>query len=311
MVIIACEESKGMRVDAFLAKMIPDVSRARLQTMVEEGCVTLDGKIPRSSQKLKGGERFVVELPTPKPSHLTAEDLPLYIIHEDDDIVVINKAAGMVVHPGAGNHDGTLVNALLYRFPGMSVGDVKRPGLVHRLDKDTSGVMVCAKHDIAYQFLVNAFKNRRVEKIYRAFSIGTFRDRIFESVTGHARHKTDRKRFTTKMPPGTKMAHSRFEVLASAGGISELRVQLMTGRTHQIRAHLADMGKPLIHDELYGSVKAFARIQPSPIRTVAQSLTRHALHAERLSFEHPRAHEEVVFVAEMPEDLQRLHDVMV
>jgi 23S rRNA pseudouridine1911/1915/1917 synthase len=310
MVIIAHDDSVGMRIDAFLAKSLVHISRARLQNLIVEGHVLSDGRKVRSSSKIKGGEQFVVDLPEPRSSQLLAQDLPLTIIHEDDDIIVINKPAGLVVHPGAGNLDGTLVNALLHRYPDMTVGDVKRPGLVHRLDKDTSGVMVCAKHDIAYQFLVNAFKSRRVEKIYRAFCVGSFRDRTFELQTGHARHKTDRKRFTTKMPAGTRLAHSRFEVLAMAGGVAELRVQLLTGRTHQIRAHLADIGRPLLHDELYGGVKAQGRLPASPVRAVADELTRHALHSERLTFEHPSRHVEVVFQAELPPDLQRLHDVL-
>jgi 23S rRNA pseudouridine1911/1915/1917 synthase len=326
--IQADESAIGTRLDAFLAKALPELSRGRLQALIVQGDVTCASKTLRSSQKLKGDEVIDVHLPDPKPSAMLAQDIAIDILHEDDDIIVINKPAGLVVHPGAGNYDQTLVNALLHRFPGLAVGDTERPGLVHRLDKETSGVMVCARNDHAHRFLTEAFKSREVQKVYRAFCVGAFKNKKFELKTGHKRHPTDRKRFTTKVSPlqpvnplaamrgesmeyddngRIRLAHSKFEVLLSVSGVSELKVELLTGRTHQIRAHLADINHPLLHDALYGGVKAMQRLVPSDIREAAMALTRHALHAERLSFVHPTTEKQVEFVAPLPEDLQALH----
>jgi 23S rRNA pseudouridine1911/1915/1917 synthase len=323
--IQADKTSAKLRVDTFLAKVLTNWSRSRIQSLLLEGHIICEQKALQASDKIKGAETFLVNLPDIKPSHLLAQDMPLSILYEDEHIIVINKPAGLVVHPGAGNSDNTLVNALLYRFPGLNVGEVERPGIVHRLDKETSGVMVCARQTQAHLFLCNSFQSREVKKIYRAFCLGSFKSAHFDLKTGHKRHTTDRKRFTTKLsePLDTsnvtflkksgakiRLAHSRFEVLLSRGGISELKVELLTGRTHQIRAHLADIGHPILKDTIYGGIKGIERLPLSNVKEVAKKLSRHALHAEHLSFKHPVTQEIMEFKAPLPDDLLFLHNAL-
>ncbi len=323
--IQADSTSQGLRVDAFLTKALPDWSRSRIQNLLLEGHIVCEQKSMQASDKIKGTETFIVTLPEVKPSHLRAQEMPLSVLYEDEHIIVINKPAGLVVHPGAGNAENTLVNALLYRFPGLNVGEIERPGIVHRLDKETSGVMVCARQTQAHLFLSNSFQSREVKKIYRAFCLGSFKSAQFDLRTGHKRHATDRKRFTTKLTEpldtseisffkkiGTKirLAHSRFEVLLSRDGISEVKVELLTGRTHQIRAHLADTGHPILKDTIYGGIKGIERLPLSNVKEVAKKLTRHALHAEYLSFQHPTTLEIMEFEAPLPDDLLLLHNAL-
>ena len=266
MLFTALAADAGKRLDIFLSKQLPDTSRSRIQAWLE-----LQGE--KISRPVKAGEQFILQVPETKPSPLLAQDLPLEIIYEDADLVVINKPAGLVVHPGAGNPDHTLVNALLYRFPGLCVGDTQRPGIVHRLDKDTSGLMLIARHDQSHLALSLAFKNREIQKIYRAWCVGTFNQNSFILKTGHKRHPTHRKRFTTQCDTG-RMAHSEFEIMSTRENTTELRIKIFTGRTHQIRAQLADIGHPILGDMLYGGPKI-------------PGFDRHALHAEELYFEHP------------------------
>lgn len=314
--IIVDDVGAGTRIDAYIASLLPDVSRARIQSLLSDGFIrTQTGKV-KASYRVNCGDVLTIVLPDAKPTALVAEDIELEILYEDSDLVVLNKSAGLVVHPGAGHAAGTLVNALLHRYPDMHVGDVQRPGLVHRLDKETSGVMVCARHDQAFMALAAQFKSRDVKKLYRAFCFGKLKSTRFELVTGHARHKNDRKRFTTKIAPpsktgeGVRLAHSRFETLLFAGGVSEVKVELLTGRTHQIRAHLADIHHPLLQDSLYGSEGRLKQLPDTPVRQAVLALTRHALHAESIDFSHPSTGKSMHFVARLPEDLQTIHDVM-
>ena len=228
--------------------------------MIDDGLVLVDGARQKRSFRLRGDEEIVVDVPPPAKTVLVAEDIPLDILYEDDDVIAINKAPGLVVHPGAGHYTGTLVHALLHHVPALGTGDLARPGIVHRLDRFTSGAMVCAKNDVAHAALSAAFAERSVSKRYVAFTFGTPKERTFELITGHKRHATDRTRFTTKCePPGedgatrtTRLAHSRFTVVCSARSVAEVEVDLVTGRSHQIRAHLADIGHALVADDLYG-----------------------------------------------------------
>lgn len=309
-------EAGGTRVDAYLAGKLPEISRARIQSLISDGHIREAKGALKSSYRVIAGDVIIVILPDAKPAEMLGEDIALDILHEDKDLVVLNKAAGLVVHPGAGHFDGTLVNALLHRYPDMQVGDVKRPGLVHRLDKDTSGVMVCARNDATFLSLANQFKSREVTKIYRAFCYGKFKTEKFELITGHTRHQTDRKRFTTKINPpkeegtGNRLAHSRFEVLLTAGGLSELKVELLTGRTHQIRAHLADLNHPLVLDSLYGAHSRAKLLPATVVREAVLALERHGLHAESIKFKHPKTGKMVSFIAKLPSDLQAVHDAM-
>lgn len=278
MLFTALAADAGARLDVFLSKQLPDTSRSRIKAWLE-----MQGE--KISRPMKEGESVSLCIPDTKPSHLLAQDLPLDIIYEDKDLIVVNKPAGLVVHPGAGNPDRTLVNALLFRFPGLCVGDQKRPGIVHRLDKDTSGLMVIARHDQSHQILSQAFKDHQVQKIYRAMCVGTFNQKSFILKTGHKRHPTHRIRFTTKCNTG-RIAHSQFEVLSTQGNSTELRVEIFTGRTHQIRAQLADIGHPILGDTLYGG-------------PAIPGFDRHALHAEELHFEHPITQQPMHFVKKL------------
>jgi 23S rRNA pseudouridine1911/1915/1917 synthase len=241
------------------------------------------------------------------------------MLFEDDDLVVIDKAAGMAVHPGAGIASGTIANAVLFRARGaLSISGDVRPGIVHRLDKDTSGCLVVAKNDATHQALSRAFAERRVEKRYTAFCLGKPADPL-ELVTGHRRADGDRRRFTTKVPPpdardragSVRVAHTRARVLVTRDGASELDVELLTGRTHQIRAHLADIGHPLLQDELYGGAHAEKRLRAGPVRDAVTQLARQALHARTLSFTHPRTNTTLAFTAPLPVELARIRAALV
>lgn len=304
----------GQRLDVFLAGALEGLSRSRLKALIDDGQVTVDGAPARASRKVVPGEVVVVIEPPPPPAELIAEDLELSVLYEDEHLLVVDKPAGMVVHPGAGNPRGTLANAIRFRAPHVIIGGEERPGIVHRLDKDTSGALVVALDDETHRALSRAFQEREVEKTYLAFCLGRPRKEEVELITGHARHAVERKRFTTKLPApeeggpvgGVRRAHTRFRVLRSAEGVSELEVHLITGRTHQIRAHLADYGYPLVHDELYGGGRPEKRLREGAVRDAVRGLERQALHAWRLAFTHPKTGERLSFEAPLPEDLARL-----
>ncbi len=284
---------RGLRLDHFLAKVVSTLSRSRLQALIDEGSITVDGQPARASLRLRGHEVIDVAIPPPTPIEPQPEDLPLTVLHQDRDLLVLDKAAGMVVHPGAGHHEGTLINALLHHVKDLQgVGGALRPGLVHRLDKDTSGVLVVAKNDAALQALQAAFKSRDVEKTYLALVVGQPPDEgSFRTL--HARHPTQRMRFTGRGRTGKPaVTHFRTTKRWSAG--ARVEVTLETGRTHQIRMHFAEAGFPLFGDALYGT-RASAR---------PELITRQALHAWRLEFPHPRTGKRVRFEAPVPRDFR-------
>lgn len=289
----ATEADRGARLDSFLANHLESLSRSRVQALIDAGRVSVDGEPARASSRLKGHELVVVDVPPPEPAEPLAEDLPLTVLFQDRDVLVLDKAAGMVVHPAAGHRDGTLVNALLHHVKDLQgVGGALRPGLVHRLDKDTSGVLVIAKHDEALARLQAAFKAREVEKVYVALvhgqpaERGTFR-------TLHGRHPTQRLKFTGKVARG-KEAVTHWEVTRRFAHAARVEVRLETGRTHQIRVHFAEAGHPLLSDALYGT-KASRR---------PEIIARQALHAWKLSFPHPRTGKRLSFTAPVPADLR-------
>jgi len=313
--------SSGVRVDAYVAQLLPDFSRSRITALVKKGHILVDDDQVKPAKKLVGGEVIAVDIPPASPSDTEAQDLPLDVLYEDDHLLVLNKAAGMVVHPGAGHRDGTVLNALLHHVPALQMAQEARPGIVHRLDKDTSGVMVCAKDDKTHRLLSAAFAARDVDKRYRAFTLGVPKEEAFERITGHKRDRVHRMRFSTRCDPPSeddgvksdnRLAHSTFKRVQFALGFCELEVQLHTGRTHQIRAHLADIGCPIVQDELYGGLvdkrgKGFA---PSQAKRAGGLLKRQALHAEALAFVHPHTHEDMRFAAPLPDDLLRLQEAL-
>lgn len=287
----AAEADAGLRVDAFLARERPELSRSRLQALIDAGHVTLGGVAIKSSLRVKGGERFEIVVPEAVDAIPQAEDLPITVVHQDRDLLVVDKAPGMVVHPGAGHASGTLVNALLHHVKDLGgVGGELRPGIVHRLDKDTSGLLVIAKNDVTLRGLQSAFKSREVTKTYLALVHGQPPDKgTFDTL--HGRHPTQRTKFTGKVKLG-KSAVTHFKTTKRFATASRVEVILETGRTHQIRVHFAEAGFPLLSDSLYGT-KAAQR---------PDVIGRQALHAWKLEFEHPRSGKNLKFTAELPKD---------
>lgn len=297
--VCAPADARGRRLDRFLAQALPELSRTRIQALIDGGCVSRDGvPLSKPGERLKGGERFELTLSAPEEARAVPEELPLKILFEDRDLAVIDKAPGMVVHPGAGHKTGTLVNAALFRIRDLSgVGGVTRPGIVHRLDKGTSGCLVVAKNDEAHRSLQAAFKGRSVVKRYLALVHGAApesgrRETLF------GRHPVQRKKFTTRVREGKK-AISEWRVLERLDGASLLEVTIETGRTHQIRVHLSEAGFPIVGDDLYGG----ARRGSSRVREAAATLGRIGLHAWKISFPHPRTGAASHFEAPVPQDL--------
>ena len=286
----------GVRLDVWLERRLPDLSRSRIQSLLRAGHITVDGKPAKPHRKVQAGMRAEIEVPAPSPVAVLPQDIALDVLFEDADVIVINKAAGMVVHPSAGHADGTLVNALLFHCRDLAgVGGELRPGIVHRLDRDTSGVMVAAKTDQALQNLQKQFKVGRVEKEYLALVRGALprpEGRI-ETLIGRSRQ--DRKKMAANVTAG-RTAISRYKVEAAYAGVSLVRVNIETGRTHQIRVHMAHIGCPVIGDPQYGGRRAAAPVWAA----------RQMLHAEQLSFLHPRTGRRLRFRADLPPDMREL-----
>lgn len=299
-------DSEPARLDQAVAQLIGGLTRAAAQRLIEAGMVTVGGTPQKPSLKLRGGERILVTIPPPVPATPAPEAIPLTILYEDRDLVVVNKPAGMVVHPGAGTSGGTLVNALLAHCHDLSgVGGELRPGIVHRIDKDTSGVIVVAKHDASHQSLAHQFKEHTIKRIYLALVFGspkTDKGRI-ESVIG--RHPTDRKKMSGKARHG-KHAVTHWQVLGRYGGVTLLKLRLETGRTHQIRVHLSEAGHPLLGDDTYGGGGRLAGIRDLQLRTLIREMGRQALHAKTLGFLHPTSGEYLEFDTDLPEDMGRI-----
>ena len=293
----------GERLDVALARLTGDLSRARVQRLVEAGRVTVSGRKARASARLRGGEEIRVDVPLPEPDAAVAQDLPLSVLHEDPDLLVLDKAAGMVVHPARGAPHSTVVNALLFRLRRGADAGPPRLGLVHRLDRDTSGCLAVARTEAALASLQAQFKARTVEKVYVAICHGV--PAAGRADTPYGRHPRDRTRFTGRVRSGRR-AVTEWKVLEAFPGAALLEVRLQTGRTHQIRVHLAEAGHPLLADAVYGGRRREARLPASaPARLAAEALGRQALHASRLSLDHPRSGKRMRFEAPLPADLSR------
>ena len=292
-------DNTGDRLDRYLTAQIPDHSRSQIQRLIEDGLVTHSRyKKVNANLDVRDGDVITVELPDPEPTTAQPENIPLDILYDDRDVVVVNKPAGMVVHPAAGNPSGTLVNALLHHVKDLSgIGGEVRPGIVHRLDKGTSGVMVIAKNDDAHKELARQFHDREVEKEYVALAWGLVqqRKRINAAI---GRDPKNRVKMSTRAGRA-RSAVTRVTWSRDLKGVTLLRVAIATGRTHQIRVHLSAIGHPIVGDALYGGVH---RRVPHPLRAVTR-LTRPFLHAERLAFTHPRTNERMEFSAPLPGDL--------
>ena len=298
-------EHDGLRLDTFLATVLAGQSRSQIQRLIKEGRVCLEGKTSspglRASTPVKIGERYVLDIPELKRAVPEPEALPLRIVFEDPDVVVLDKPAGMVVHPGAGHESGTLVNALLHHVKDLSgVGGEARPGIVHRLDRGTSGLMVVAKHDRAHQELARQFHDREVEKEYTALVWGVVHagKRIDEPI---GRDPKDRQKMSTRARRA-RSAVTRVTFARHFKGASLVKVAIATGRTHQIRVHLSAIGHPIVGDQTYGGVH---RRVPNNLRAVLR-LERPFLHAGRLCFTHPSDGRRVEFDSPLPPDLEAI-----
>ncbi|HEX9242470.1 MAG TPA: RluA family pseudouridine synthase [Anaeromyxobacter sp.] len=331
--LVVPPELAGTRLDVALVRLAPELTRSRVQRLVQGGHVRLAGRPAKAALRLRGGEPIELELAPEAPTDVVAQDLPLAVVYEDRDLVVLDKAAGMVVHPARGSPHSTVLNALMYHLagghslrrrgarappipplapgeahpppPALVAGDLPRLGLVHRLDKDTSGCLVVARTDPALHSLQAQWKGRTVEKIYLALCHGALAE-TGRLDTPYGRHPRDRTRFTGRLRSASRRALTEWRVRERFGDAATLaEVTLHTGRTHQIRVHLAEAGHPLLGDAVYGGTRREARTPEGRAARAAAAIGRQALHAARLAFDHPRTGKRLAFEAPLPADLAR------
>ncbi|RME41378.1 MAG: RluA family pseudouridine synthase [Deltaproteobacteria bacterium] len=300
------------RLDRFLADSLSDFSRAQIRNLIDEGLIQVDGSRVKAGHKLKGGEVILVCPPEPEPAVAEPEAIPLDILYEDSDIIVINKPAGMVVHPAPGHMSGTLVNALLHHCDDLAgIGGELRPGIVHRLDKDTSGVMVATKNDRAHQALAEQFKAHSIRRRYLALVHGHVQNDhgVVDKPIG--RHPVDRKRMSSHARHGRR-AVTRWQVLRrfDRDKLTLVELALETGRTHQIRVHFSEMNLPLVGDPVYGQPRRARAIGDPGLRRLVEGLGRQALHARLLAFRHPVSGRQLTFTSPLPEDFGRILDYL-
>ena len=290
----ASEESKNQRLDAFLASSLDGLTRSQATRLIESGEVAVNGRAVSKSYKLAGGEDVAVTLPEPEPVEVVPQDIPLDVVYEDADVIVVNKPSGMVVHPAPGHPDGTLVNALLYHCAGTlsGIGGALRPGIVHRIDRDTSGLIIAAKNDAAHQYLSAQLADHTLARTYECIVVGALREDRGTVDAPIARHPTDRKRMA--VVAGGREAVTHWEVIARYPGYTHVRCRLETGRTHQIRVHMAYIGHPILGDTVYGAKKE------------VPGLTGQCLHAVGLRFLHPRTHEVMELSCPLPDEFTRM-----
>ena len=321
------DDETNLRLDIYLADRVPHLSRARIQRLIGTQAVTINGVPGKSSYRTRAGDEVVVTIPTAKPlENALPEDIPLDIVYEDDDLVVVNKAKGLVVHPAPGAETGTLVNALLAHCGGSlsGIGGALRPGIVHRLDKDTSGLLVVAKNDAAHQSLSKQIRERTAVRKYHALLWGRipFKHAVIDAPIG--RHPSDRKRMTVieqggsgpgDLPPGAREAVTEVRLLEHVAEFSWAEAILQTGRTHQIRVHCSFAGYPVVGDATYGGLRKVSAdlFRGAPLQTLNALLGRlhgQALHAHSLGFDHPRTGQRLQFHAPLPDEVGELLDFL-
>ena len=291
------EEDTGTRLDSFLSRRVEGLTRSAAARLLAEGCVTCDGAVPGKSYRIAGGEELCVTLPEAEEPEAVPQDIPLDVVYEDEDVIVVNKPVGMVVHPAPGHPDGTLVNALLHHCGDSlsGIGGEKRPGIVHRIDRDTSGLIIAAKNDAAHLALAEQLQDHSLYREYEAVCAGSLREDAGTVDAPVGRHPADRKRMAIDRKNGRR-AVTHWTVLGRYPGCTHIQCRLETGRTHQIRVHLASIGHPILGDTVYGAKK------PYP------GLVGQCLHARRLSFLHPRTGERVTVECPLPDYFTALLD---
>jgi 23S rRNA pseudouridine1911/1915/1917 synthase len=308
------EAEAGKRLDRALAAWLPDLTRSAIQRLIDEGNAHVEGGRVKSGHKLRRGERVDITIPPPRPTDLTPEPIPLDVVYEDEDVLVINKQKGLVVHPAPGHAHGTLVHAVLAHAGEelSGIGGEERPGIVHRLDRDTSGLILVAKTDPAHESLQRQIGERTVERRYLALVRGAPKFERAEVDACIGRHPTDRKRMavlpSTAQPP-PRPAVTELQVLERFPGFALLEARLQTGRTHQIRVHSTYIGHPIVGDPLYGPRLKDPHIPPA-VRRAIEALEGQALHAYRLSFDHPRTGQRLTFTAPPPADTHAVLDAL-
>lgn len=289
----ATTEDSGSRIDSFLAAQVDGLTRSAAARLLEEGHVSIGGKTPAKNYRLSGGETVLVEQPEAVDTEVAAQDIPLDVVYEDEDVIVVNKPVGLVVHPAPGHPDGTLVNALLHHCGDSlsGVGGEKRPGIVHRIDRDTSGLIIAAKNDAAHLGLAAQLSDHTLARTYECLVVGNLREDSGTVDAPIGRHPTDRKKMTVTQK-NSRHAVTHWEVIARYPGVTHVRCHLETGRTHQIRVHMAHIGHPILGDTVYGNKK------PVP------GLTGQCLHAVGLRFIHPRTGEVIELSCDLPDEFR-------
>ena len=289
----ATTEDSGSRIDSFLAAQVDGLTRSAAARLLADGHVTIDGKTPAKNYRLNGGETIFVEQPEAVDTEVTAQDIPLDVVYEDEDVIVVNKPVGLVVHPAPGHPDGTLVNALLHHCGDSlsGVGGEKRPGIVHRIDRDTSGLIIAAKNDAAHLGLAAQLSDHTLARTYECLVVGNLKEDSGTVDAPIGRHPADRKKMTVTQR-NSRHAVTHWEVIARYPGVTHVRCHLETGRTHQIRVHMAYIGHPILGDTVYGNKK------PVP------GLTGQCLHAAGLRFIHPRTGEMIELSCDLPDEFR-------
>ena len=302
--LVVPDDGDGLRLDRFLVSILPGQSRSQIQRLIKEGRVQLGGRPAKANLAVKAGQHVTVDIPPPVDPTPRGEDLPLPVVYQDRDLIVVDKPAGMVVHPAAGHAGGTLVNALLHHVTDLSgIGGEKRPGIVHRLDRGTSGLMVVAKHDASHEELARQFQDREVEKTYTALVWGVVQaGRRIDTPIG--RDPANRKKMSARARRSREAVTRIVGAEHFGRALTLADVAIHTGRTHQIRVHLSAIGHPIVGDALYGGLH---RRVPGDLRAVTH-LERPFLHAARLAFKHPTDGRRMEFASELPDDLQRVLD---